>query len=279
MLARIAVLATLGPAGLAFAQKTTYQTSDFLPLQVGNSWTYNQFYSDVRYGDDGIRAHVVEVREEFTISILRTEVIDGNTYFVFSDFPSDGGPPAPRHFIAGKKVRWNENDLMEHDGTSEFSIYRFKPPPTGQTAYEYSIPVAHGKGDNLVRGFNSPSHNIVPIPRLQFTFTGYRGYGASPTGGRSDWLADSSIQFTGGYGVTQGLEGLHQSDELFLKNIVSALRATLYGSSSDSGTRNDSTEPPTTIEWESLLCIIRRLCEDTTSLPSSTWGQTKSSIR
>ena len=277
MLTRLAVLATLGPVGWATAQQATYQTSDFLPLHVGNSWTYSQFYSDQRYGDDGIKVNVVAVREEFTISILRTEVIDGETYFVFSDMPSDDGPPATRHFIAGKKVRWSGNDLMEHDGTSEFSIYRFKPPPTRTMVYEYSIPVDHGKGDDSVRAVISPSHSAIPIPMLTFIFSGYRDYGSEPAGAGARWKAESAIQFIGGYGVTGGVGGVFAGDQSYLTNRISPLRATLHGPSSTSGTRDGSTDSPSTIEWEDLYCYIVLLCEDATSTRSSTWGKLKSS--
>ena len=283
MLIRFAVLATLGSVASATSQQATYQTSDFLPLHVGNSWTYGHFYSDQRYGEDGIKVSVVAVREEFTISILRTEVIDGETYFVFSDMPSDDGPPAPRHFIAGKKVRWSGNDLMEHDGTSEFSILRFKSPLTrpGLVPYEYSIPVAHGKGDDSVEAFINSSHTPVRIPKQHFTFIGYRDYGSSPAGAGARWQAESIIAFIGGYGVRTGIEGLYAGDQSYLTNRVYPLRATLHTPSSTSDTRDGSTDSPTTttIEWEDLNCYMALLCEDATSTRSSTWGKTKSSIK
>ena len=49
---------------------------------------------------------------EVTISILRTEVANGNTYYVFSGMPSEDPYAPPRYFFADKKIRWSGNDLM-----------------------------------------------------------------------------------------------------------------------------------------------------------------------
>ena len=74
------VLAALVPVPLA-AQTTTRNVQDYLPLAVGNSWTYKHEFIDARNS----RAPTTYLTAEFTISILRTEVIDGETYYVFSD--------------------------------------------------------------------------------------------------------------------------------------------------------------------------------------------------
>ena len=47
-----------------------------------------------------------------------TEVIDGKTYYVLSDMPANW-PPAPPHFIAGKKLRWAGTHLMERTADGE----------------------------------------------------------------------------------------------------------------------------------------------------------------
>ena len=61
---------------------------------------------------------------QFTIEVLRTEELDGQTYYVISEMPSNW-PPAPPHFIAGKKLRWEGTQLMEHSGSGEQAIFRF----------------------------------------------------------------------------------------------------------------------------------------------------------
>ena len=61
---------------------------------------------------------------QFTITVLNTEVIDGKTYYVLSDMPANW-PPAPQHFIAGKKLRWEGTHLMERTADGEQAIFRF----------------------------------------------------------------------------------------------------------------------------------------------------------
>ena len=107
----------------ALSETSPLQVSDFLPLSVGNSWIYDFYYKDPRRDPDGSQY------SQITISILRTEVIDGHTYYVFSGIPA-GVPIAPVHSIADKKLRWEGNSLMQHDGVSEYSIYRFQDIPT-----------------------------------------------------------------------------------------------------------------------------------------------------
>ena len=105
LLALLAVLLILRPDTRIDAQETTYRMSDYLPMVVGNSWTYYHRFFDFRLREDGSGPlnpwnypdHEA-ARGAFTITILRTEVIDGNTYHVFSDMPSGGWPPATPYF-------------------------------------------------------------------------------------------------------------------------------------------------------------------------------------
>ena len=81
-------------------------TSDWLPLAVGNSWTYTHKYYDYENFDVYTRWTNYDLPQRsvwFTLSVLRTEVIDGHTYFVISDMP-ESWPPVPSQFIAGKKL-------------------------------------------------------------------------------------------------------------------------------------------------------------------------------
>ena len=130
----LAVLISL--SGVLPATATDYQASDYLPLVEGNSWTYTHEYY-VR-GDGGrvlqqYSAYAAQLPQaigepfllpEFTISVLNTEVIDGKTYYVISDMPANW-PPAPPHFIADKKLRWEGTHLMERTADGEQSVFRF----------------------------------------------------------------------------------------------------------------------------------------------------------
>ena len=171
----LAMLVTLGPATQIDAQEPTYRMSDYLPMVVGNSWTYYHRYFDFRLREDGSGPlnpwnypdHEA-ARGAFTITILRTEVIDGNTYHVFSDMPSGGWPPAPPYFLAGKKLRWDGSNLLEHDGTSEISIFRFENPPTEDfDRYTYSIPQTR-HGDTSVEAGSAFLQKFEPAPSQIF---------------------------------------------------------------------------------------------------------------
>ena len=111
-LAALAAIAAL--AGPAAAPE--YEASDYLPLAVGNSWTFHHsvfdFFekrlpgvADPHTQWPAYAAHIPKT-PSFTITVERTEVLDGKTYYVLSDMPSGGWPPAPPHFLAGKKLRW-----------------------------------------------------------------------------------------------------------------------------------------------------------------------------
>ena len=113
---QLTLAALLGLSGALPATATEYQASDYLPLAVGNSWTYDHEYYDIekRFGNyDQWPAYLAQEFPQFTIEVLRTEELDGQTYYVISDMPSFWPPPPP-HFIAGKKLRWSGTHLMEH---------------------------------------------------------------------------------------------------------------------------------------------------------------------
>ena len=130
-------------AAIPAVAQTTVEVSDFLPLSVGNSWTYVFIYDDPRRHPDQFHG------EEITISILRTEMIDGNAYYEFSDIP-EGFAVAPAHSIAGKKLRWKGSHLMEHDGVSEYAVYRFQEIPAhGHSEGRYDLEPSDAHGDTV----------------------------------------------------------------------------------------------------------------------------------
>ncbi len=144
--------------------------ADFLPLAVGNKWTYGHTYWNAYYPwwheSDNSSALGVLLRAifeipgypyfldaprnspepplylrnipevELTIEITHTEIIEGHTYFVFSDVDYSW-PPVPNLFLAGQKVRFSdEGMLLFRWNGQDIPLYAFNP----QYPNEYSIP-------------------------------------------------------------------------------------------------------------------------------------------
>ena len=131
-------VALLSLSGVLPAAATDYQASDYLPLAVGNSWTYEHDYHD--YENSFYLEWLNYPTVEFTLSVLRTEVIDGHTYFVISDMPEDWRPPVPRQFIAGKKLRWAGGHLMERTADGEQALFRFDAASGTVASYDVATP-------------------------------------------------------------------------------------------------------------------------------------------
>ena len=84
---QLTLAALLGLSAALPAAATEYQASDYLPLAVGNSWTYHHYYRDVvgereEGYDDQWPAYFAQEFSAFTIEVLRTEELDGQTYYV-----------------------------------------------------------------------------------------------------------------------------------------------------------------------------------------------------
>ncbi len=136
--------------------------ADFLPLEVGNRWTFSHEYINEMYWvstmewDEEARAYYrqfevpgypIDEAEPpssltrpdpavLTVEITHTEWIHGEEYFVFSG-PSYSWPPLPAFFLAGQKVRLSE------DGILYFSInlIDFDPPfPIDIPLYDFGMP-------------------------------------------------------------------------------------------------------------------------------------------
>ena len=204
-------VALLSLSGVLPTAATDYQASDYLPLAVGNSWTYeHEFYDiDRRYGDRSRwTTFTAQFPEEpqFTIRVERTEVIDSKTYYVISDMPANW-PPTPPHFIAGKKLRWAGTHLMERTADGEQALYRFD----GANEDGYEIMTYRMVNRVTVKVY------AEAVPRYFFEFHG-DAYGDGRQG----------CAFRAGYGYEHCTKNIHEEHVRF-RNRVKALRAVLGG--------------------------------------------------
>ena len=261
---RLILAALLSLSGVLPAAATDYQASDYLLLAVGNSWTYKHKFYDQGIDslhDSGTALYPAYYQWStldessqlpmFTITVKDTEVIDGKTYYVISDMPV-GWPPAPPHFIAGKKLRWEGTHLMERTANGERSVFRFDGAndagytisTSGVDLTDYpdvstvksAFTLTYG-GENLVKVMVYPDPN-----GYRFSF-----YGSEP--GRR------SCTFIENYGCVGCGWGIPRSDHSVFTNGLTPIRAVLGGR---------------TVEPEDLLT-------PTNASPSS-WGQVKEEV-
>ena len=152
---------------------------DYVPLAVGNRWTYEHYYENYLHGagdpfdipgyppgspPDSLRL----VEKIVTIEITHTEVIDGFEYFVFSD-ADYAWPPLPDFFWGGKKVRLSdEGFLVFRWNGQDIPVYDF-----GHTGTEYTRTLPSGSGTAEVR-FNR-SYAPYQLSRVFFDLFSYRG--------------------------------------------------------------------------------------------------------
>ncbi len=207
---RLLWVVLLSLSGVLPAAATDFQASDYLPLTVGNSWTYEHIYHD--YKDREMSqwpAYTAQFPEEpqFTITVERTEVIDGKTYYVISDMPANW-PPAPPHFIAGKKLRWEGTHLMERTADGEQALYRFD----GANEIGYAVSTNEGASRVTVEILPEP----VPVYVFYFhgNFEGGQGFG-----------------FLAGYGLDIGGWNIYATDYPLFRNATRSLRAVIGGTS------------------------------------------------
>ena len=272
------ILPALLVAAPVLSQTTTrtFQVSDHLPLAVGNSWTYLMSYHDARHDPNATTYPAFESFDpptpEVTFTILRTEVLDGETYYVFSDVPA-GWPPAPAHCVAGKKLRWDGNNLTEHDGTSSFSILRFRDAPAGEGDYsfqEYDVSASDAKGDTSVRV--GAVRNANMISKLSFSFSG----------GRPPSVSLRSVHFVTGYGMTYSYDVLVPDGEFYpvLETRLRPVRANiLMEDSATSSSKSEDTYSHRAIEFRDVFAAQsgdRQFPEGTAgSINSASWGELK----
>ena len=232
-----AVLVGLLDSGSAIAD-----SSDWLPLAVGNSWTYGHRYHE--YGNGKDRSQWTNYTAQFstlgtpqfTLSVLCTEVIDGHTYFVISGMP-EHWPPVPPQFIAGKKLRWVGDQLMERTADGEQALFRFGRTSGASGEARYTVPTSEGTLRVTVRENRSEyTHDN------HFSFSG-GAEAAGPSnwyellGGESGATGESGVMvglgagiiFLKGFGVQQCQMALYGGDAPLFKNIQKAKHAVLDG--------------------------------------------------
>ena len=198
----------------------SYQPSDFLPLQVGNSWTYfHTIDGDTISPRDLLNFpfnSYDHFNDRFTISVEGTEIIEGNTYYVISDVPRNW-PPLPPHFIAGRKLRWEGHALIEHTGDGERSVFRL----FGTTDERlYSIHSVMEDRRVSVRG------GKFAVPWQQYEMTGDL-IGLR----RARFLADFGMQFSH-WAIDESIvDGINFGSQF--RNSVVLLEATIQGRTMD----------------------------------------------
>ena len=251
----------------------TDDASTYLPLAVGNSWTYaHQYYGALRnYIDPQLEWYstyyqwLAIINEPLTphsrlvsITVQGTEVIDGKTYYVLSDLP-DNWPPAPPYFIAGKKLRWAGTHLMERTADGERSVFRFdgandagytvepdgvSSPIKRQGWFEHTeqaVRVEPAGVDNLITvRLSSPDSS----PGYVFDFSGTE-------------QGNGSCAFRKNYGCVRCSSVIRLWERTGHASHVRPVRAVLGGR---------------TVEYKDLLTPT------STSIPASSWGQVKKEV-
>ena len=258
--------------GLLGSGSAVADASDWLPLAVGNSWTYSHDY----YGGD--KSPWPNFRDplgfipRFTLSVLRTEVIDGHTYFVLSDMP-ESWPPVPPQFIAGKKLRWVGDHLMERTADGEQALFRFDGDSQASGAVgtivktDYAV-AAQGKTIQVTTQEirDHVSHDYT------FSFSGEAGPARSSHYALSEYFSASgyeltrdllgaNVTFLKGFGVRVCGVSLYDYDVPLFKNVQEAHHAVIDGRSvtvwearEEAATRLKSSDA-THIEWLSWGAI------------------------
>ncbi|MYC69497.1 MAG: hypothetical protein F4X17_02175 [Gemmatimonadetes bacterium] len=182
----LALLFSLSPAAAQDEGVFERRPTDFLPLQVGNQWTYKQRYWNFAYGwrkelAPETRAlfelpgypydnpgnppdSLLWVERELTIEITHTEMIDGLEYFVFSQADYDW-PPLPTLFWAGQKVRLSdEGVLLFRWNGQDVPLYDFNP----QHPSSYSIP-AYPLREDLVTKLDVWRWHMIGQRQIEFS--------------------------------------------------------------------------------------------------------------
>ena len=260
---------------LAMARPGFCDLSNYLPLNVGNAWYYSHHHFDI-VGHTGSLADVQVKSDDVTFSILRTEVIDGKTYHVFSDAP---GTIPPAHSLFGKRVRWEGDSLMVYDGTSsEYPLFRFYggSQDEGEIVEDtYSLDSSKADDDTEARrlSFLGPAG----VQRAAFWF-----YGSSHKGiGHPEYVR--YVTFLRGFGMTLCTNFVEHTgaDYSSYENQLGVERARLLVQPSGAGEGTASTGSSASadqyreVSYYDAARGIGLLPPQETSIPLSSWGKIK----
>ena len=203
--------------------------ASYLPLEVGNSWTYTHEVYDEGVG---VLEEWHEYSGEVTITVERIEVQGGHAYYAISNMP-ETGPPAPPYFIAGRKLRWDGIDLVEltDDGREEW-LYPFVGAREsdewrdhyGQASRSTRIPTTP-EGDGWMKVSYSPADIVLPLGRHRIRFSGHEEEGWER------WLGSRGGTFVEGYGVANwfGIATVDYGSHPEFLNHLNAVRAEIGG--------------------------------------------------
>ena len=279
----IIVLALLFPLPPAAAQdEGVFEGSptDFLPLEVGNQWTYIHRYENYARGwwdqNPEIRMQIpaylydnhefppdslLWVERELTIEITHTERIDGWEYFVFSHADYDW-PPIPNLFWAGQQVRlsdegvllfrWNGQDVplydlnFQHPGSYSISAYPIREDVSTKLDISRRVGRRIRFEGLIIFDFLYPELPTIP------DMTVYRNVFFLPRYGLSAYANEYYQEFS-------GFSGFFGSTHRFVINILRPISAIISG--------------------EAVSYEQARRGDFNTHVQSSSWGQLKRMFR
>ncbi len=266
----LAVLTACAVAAPAYSD-----LSDYLPLNVGNSWKYRYSYHENL--DHRAASEAVRENRTVTLRITSTQVIEGKTYYVFNDFYPDPNP-APPHSLFGRKVRWDGDSLMVYDGTSEYPLFRFEEISVVDEGVKetYAVDPSNAEGDTEVTRTDWLSTKAVYKSSFRF-------YGSSMQD-ISNPEYSRYVSFLRGYGMWTVLETVDlESDYSSFINNLSSEEARLLepptsrdgrGSESRSSDSGDAYREISRNEANNNEGLMRH-DHGTGATNKSSWGQVK----
>ena len=269
---------------------------DYVPLAVGNRWTYKHSYvNEWMIDPDWEKLEPVEIpgyphgqenpippdslkyvaKKLLTIEITHTEMIDGLEYFVFSDADYTW-PPLPALFWDGKKVRlsdvgflvfrWNGQDVPVYDFDHHLDEYvhdkRLK------NSYTFTLSGESGtikvKIERYVSEYELRPES--PGPESQYSVVDFK-YSSSL------YPLSSCYSFLRGYGIGQVYtEGLFLENIIIFRNTLTPISANIDG--------EEILYPkfPATADYTPhgpFAELFFGLPDTTTSVQPTSWGQLK----
>lgn len=273
---------------------------DYVPLAVGNRWTYeHSYYNELTFDSALEKLEPVEIpgyplgegnpippdsliyveKKPLTIEITHTEVIDGLEYFVFSD-AGYTWPPLPALFWGGKKVhlsdegflvfRWNGQDVpvydLDHHHFDESWNRR-----RAKNSYIFTLPGESGTIKVNIRRFMSEYELSTESsgPKSQYSIVAFK---YSSTSYR---LLSSYYSFLRGYGIgSVDTEAFFLEGAIIFKNTLTPISANIDGEEILYPMHIFSGDP-----YYPPVYIDSFYPDTTTSVQPASWGRMKQLFR